>query len=126
MISNKDVKLAFFMNKLPGVEALCKQSNPSVNVMRTAIADLEADDVPGITKLRKFVDENYPEPEKGHSRKPVELGETRSYKAQTKGKDVETEPFVRVPVELLGIAKGQPVDITFNDGQIVLRAPAAE
>lgn len=122
MITHKDIKLAFFMHKLPGVQAVCQNGNPSTNVVRSACADLEAEGVTGVSKLRKWVDENYPEHEKGHSRTKVELGDTRSYRAQTKGKDIDTDPFVRVPVELLGIAKGEPVDVTFEAGQITLKA----
>lgn len=125
MINHKDIKLAFFMHKLQGVQELCEQGNPSANVVRNACADLEAEGVPGVSKLRKWVDENYPETEKGHSRTKVELGDTRSYRAQTKGKDIEEDPFVRVPVELLGIAKGQKAAVTFEEDKIVIRRPEA-
>lgn len=48
-------------------------------------------------------------------RKPVTVGATREYTVQEVG---ETGAFVRLPVGLLGLVKGDKVSVTFDDGVI--------
>lgn len=53
-------------------------------------------------------------------RKPATVGATREYTVQEVG---ETGAFVRLPVGLLGLVKGDKVSVTFDDGVIsVVRA----
>ena len=118
-ISKKDVKIVFFMHGVYGVKDLCEEQNPSANVVRKACSELEDDGV-DVSDLKVFVEANFHKESKPRKTKPS-VGETRTYRAQTKGKEVLDDPFIRVPVEFLGVGKGGGIDVTFQDGQIVLR-----
>jgi len=61
-------------------------------------SDLYGDDAPG---------------ERG--RPAAKVGESRAYKVQQVG---EQDPFIRLPVSLLGLAKGQTATVTFDNGVI--------
>jgi hypothetical protein len=61
-------------------------------------SDLYGDDAPG---------------ERG--RPAAKVGESRAYKVQQVG---ESDPFIRLPVSLLGLAKGQTATVTFDNGVI--------
>jgi hypothetical protein len=51
-------------------------------------------------------------------RPAVAIGQTRTYRVQEVG---ETGAFIRLPVGLLGLAKGQTASVHFEDGQITVR-----
>jgi hypothetical protein len=51
-------------------------------------------------------------------RPAAKVGDSRSYKVQQVG---DMDPFVRLPVSLLGISKGQTATVTFENGRIVVR-----
>ena len=61
-------------------------------------SDLYGDDAPG---------------ERG--RPAAKVGESRAYKVQQVG---ESDPFIRLPVSLLGLAKGQTATVTLDNGVI--------
>jgi len=48
-------------------------------------------------------------------RPAAKLGESRGYKVQQVG---ESDPFIRLPVSLLGLAKGGSATVTFEKGVI--------
>jgi hypothetical protein len=50
-------------------------------------------------------------------RPAAKVGDTRAYKVQQVG---ETDPFIRLPVSLLGLAKGTTASVTFENGRIVV------
>lgn len=50
-------------------------------------------------------------------RPAVQIGQSRTYRVQEVG---ETGAFVRLPVGLLGLAKGQSATVTFQDGRIIV------
>jgi hypothetical protein len=50
-------------------------------------------------------------------RPAAKIGDSRSYKVQKVG---EMDPFLRLPVGLLGLDKGQTATVTFHDGRIVV------
>ena len=52
-------------------------------------------------------------------RPAAKLGESRSYKVQQVG---ESDPFIRLPVSLLGAAKGGTVTVTFGRDGITVRS----
>jgi len=51
-------------------------------------------------------------------RPAAKVGDVRAYKVQQVG---ETDPFIRLPVSLLGLAKGATATVTFADGQIIVK-----
>jgi hypothetical protein len=50
-------------------------------------------------------------------RPAAKVGDVRAYKVQQVG---ETDPFIRLPVSLLGLAKGATASVTFADGKIIV------
>jgi hypothetical protein len=50
-------------------------------------------------------------------RPAAKVGDSRAYKVQQVG---EMDPFIRLPVSLLGLGKGQTATVTFEDGRIVV------
>jgi hypothetical protein len=63
-------------------------------------ADLFGDDEPG-----------------ARGRPAAKVGDSRAYKVQKVG---EMDEFIRLPVSLLGLAKGETATVTFHDGRIVV------
>ena len=51
-------------------------------------------------------------------RPAVAIGQSRTYRVQEVG---ETGAFIRLPVGLLGLAKGQSANVHFEDGKITVR-----
>jgi hypothetical protein len=51
-------------------------------------------------------------------RPAAKIGESRSYKVQQVG---ESDPFIRLPVSLLGLAKGSVATVTFANGSITVK-----
>ena len=51
-------------------------------------------------------------------RPAAKVGDSRAYKVQQVG---EMDPFIRLPVSLLGLAKGQSDTVTFEDDHIIVR-----
>jgi hypothetical protein len=81
------------------VELLASQPTAQAALLEIR-ADLYGDDEPG-----------------ARGRPAAKVGDSRSYKVQKVG---EMEPFVRLPVSLLGLEKGQTATVTFQDGRIVV------
>ena len=52
-------------------------------------------------------------------RPAAKLGDSRGYKVQQVG---ESDPFIRLPVSLLGLAKGGTATVTFDKGVIRVKA----
>jgi hypothetical protein len=52
-------------------------------------------------------------------RPAAKLGESRGYKVQQVG---DSDPFIRLPVSLLGLAKGGTATVTFDNGVIRVKA----
>ena len=76
-------------------------SQPEVAASLAAIrSDLFGDDEPG-----------------ARGRPAAKVGDSRAYKVQQVG---EMDPFIRLPVSLLGLAKGSTATVTFENGRIVV------
>jgi hypothetical protein len=76
-------------------------SQPEVAASLAAIrSDLLGDDEPG-----------------ARGRPAAKVGDRRAYKVQQVG---EMDPFIRLPVSLLGLAKGSTATVTFENGRIVV------
>jgi len=50
-------------------------------------------------------------------RPAAKVGDSRAYKVQQVG---EMDPFIRLPVSLLGLAKGSAATVTFENGRIIV------
>jgi hypothetical protein len=76
-------------------------SQPEVAASLAAIrSELLGDDEPG-----------------ARGRPAAKVGDSRAYKVQQVG---EMDPFIRLPVSLLGLAKGSTATVAFEDGRIVV------
>jgi hypothetical protein len=76
-------------------------SQPEVAASLAAIrSDLLGDDEPG-----------------ARGRPAAKVGDSRAYKVQQVG---EMDPFIRLPVSLLGLAKGSAATVTFENGRIIV------
>lgn len=76
-------------------------SQPEVAASLAAIrSDLLGDDEPG-----------------ARGRPAAKVGDSRAYKVQQVG---EMDPFIRLPVSLLGLAKGSTATVTFENGRIIV------
>ena len=76
-------------------------SQPEVAASLAAIrSDLLGDDEPG-----------------ARGRPAAKVGDSRAYKVQQVN---DTDPFIRLPVSLLGLAKGSTATVTFEDGRITV------
>lgn len=64
-------------------------------------SDLFGDDAPG-----------------ARGRPAAKVGDVRPYKVQQVN---DADPFIRLPVSLLGLQKGQTASVTFEDGRITVR-----
>lgn len=51
-------------------------------------------------------------------RPAAKVGDSRAYKVQQVN---DADPFIRLPVSLLGLAKGSTATVTFEDGRIIVR-----
>jgi hypothetical protein len=51
-------------------------------------------------------------------RPAAKVGDSRAYKVQQVN---DTDPFIRLPVSLLGLAKGSTATVTFENGRIIVR-----
>jgi len=67
----------------------------------TLRSDLFGDDEPG-----------------ARGRPAAKVGDSRAYKVQQVN---DTDPFIRLPVSLLGLAKGSTATVTFEDDRIIVR-----
>ena len=76
-------------------------SQPEVAASLAAIrSDLFGDDEPG-----------------ARGRPAAKVGDSRAYKVQQVG---EMDPFIRLPVSLLGLVKGSAATVTFENGRIIV------
>jgi hypothetical protein len=114
LVSYKDVQLAYL---LEGVDAVARQwrtGNVSKSTVRRAVKKLqEANEE--VAKLERWVVENVGPI--GRGRSAPQAGETRSYKAQQIG---DGGPFLRLPLDSLGVRKTDFVRVHFEDERIIV------
>jgi hypothetical protein len=114
VISFKDVEIAFLLDGINGVERLIKgRKNPGA-VVKRALRDLKTQGT-DVRALEEFVAERFGST--GRGRSVPQVGEERRYKAQ---QIKNGAPFLRLPLNTLGIKKGRPVRVRFEDGRIVV------
>jgi len=69
--------------------------------------------------LTALADSLHPESSGERGRPAAKVGDSRAYKVQKVG---EMDEFIRLPVSLLGLSKGETATVTFEDGRIVVTA----
>lgn len=117
-VTHKDLTMAYMMNGISALDSALADHTDPVGVLGKVKATLEANgkDTEEIDEKIAFWTEKRQPGVKG--RKPVGVGESRTYSVQQIGED--GDEFVRLPVSLLGVGKGQKVSALFADGQIIV------
>jgi hypothetical protein len=69
--------------------------------------------------LAALADSLHPESSGERGRPAARVGESRGYKVQQVG---DSDPFIRLPVSLLGLGKGGVATVTFDNGMIRVKA----
>jgi len=114
IISFKDVQIAYLLDGLEGIERLIEgRSNPS-SVIKRALRELKSQGS-DVEALEEYVSEHFGT--SGRGRSVPQCGEERRYKAQQiKG----GAPFLRLPLNTLGVRKGKVVLVKFDGDRIVV------
>lgn len=121
MKTYKDIALLFLASGISAVEESFKAEEASPDVFVKACDHLrDSHAQQDIGPFEAFIVANIEiEEGPGRGRPGPEVGNSRVYKAQRVG---ENEPFIRLPVHLLGCRKGSPVKVTFQDGKMLVEA----
>jgi len=114
LVSYKDIQLAFLLEGIKAVERLWATGNVSKATLRRALKKLH-DAGENVAELERWVSDSIGPI--GRGRAAPQSGETRSYKAQ---QIKDGGPFLRLPLDSLGIQKGRVLRVTFEDDRIVV------
>lgn len=121
IVRAQDVALSFLMGGVAAVEKLHTDKGFTAATLDNAIETMNegGQDTAKLVALR---DKLFQKSTGSRGRKAAQIGESRVYSVQEVG---ETGAFVRLPVGLLGLAKGDDVRVTFLDGRIVVESTSA-
>ena len=117
-VSFKDVQIAYLMSGVSAIEALVTRGAVSKPTLRRTLSELAASGR-NVEPLQRWVDEHLGvgAPGGGRGRSPAGAGDTRSYKAQ----QVKSGgPFLRLPLDVLGVKKGGALHVRFERDSIVI------
>ena len=113
-VSFKDVQIAYLMNGVSAIEGLIKGGRASKATVRRALRELGTSGR-NVEPLERWVSDNLGG--SGRGRSAPSPGETRAYKAQ----QVKTGgPFLRLPLDVLGVKKAGTIRVRFERDQIVV------
>ncbi|NBV77994.1 hypothetical protein EBR66_07550 [bacterium] len=84
-----------------------------------AAVDLLATQPETAMALAALADSLHPESSGERGRPAAKVGDVRSYKVQQVG---DSDPFIRLPVSLLGLTKGAVATVFFDNGVIRVKA----
>lgn len=114
LASFKDVQLAYLMEGVSAVEALVRAKRASPSTIRRALKKLQ-EAGSDVTALERWMAMNIGPI--GRSRSAPAVGDLRSYKVQqVRG----TGPFLRLPLDCLGVEKGGVIWVQFDGEKIVV------
>ena len=121
IVRGQDVALAYLMGGVKGVEKLHGDKGFTAATLDNAIEAIAngGQDTANLAALR---DKLFVKSTGSRGRKAAQIGDSRVYSVQEVG---ETGAFVRLPVGLLGLAKGDDVRVDFLDGRIVVTVATA-
>jgi hypothetical protein len=116
IVRAQDVALSFLMGGTGAVLKLHNEKGFTAATLDNAIETVKAggQDTSSLVSLR---DQLFTKSTGSRGRKGATVGESRDYSVQEVG---ETGAFVRLPVGLLGLCKGDTVTVTFEDNRIVV------
>lgn len=114
VISFKDVQIAYLLDGVKGVERLLKDRKSPGSVLKRALQELKETGT-NTKALEEFIGESFSAA--GRGRAIPQVGEERRYKAQQVKSGT---PFLRLPLNTLGLKKGKAVKVRFEAGQILV------
>jgi len=121
IVRAQDVALAFLMGGIGAVQKLHTDKGFTAATLDNAIETMTegGQDTAKLVELRGKL---FTKSTGSRGRKAATVGDSRNYSVQEVG---ETGAFVRLPVGLLGLVKGDEVRVTFLDGRIVVESAAS-
>ena len=119
-ITSKDLEIAFLIGQLDGVNDLVKQAGkvPGKKVFNQALTSLDSKGLE-TAQLAEFITDLFPSSGKGRGKQQPVAGEVRGYSVQ---RVKNSAPFIRLPLSILNVKQGDTVEVTFNDGNIIVTA----
>lgn len=121
-MNKSTLTLKIMMEGVDALQAAMEAQKASWETVKASLEMLHAVNYDGVQAVAKWIADNAPAKATGpgKGRVPPTTGETRTYKAQqVKG---ASGLFVRLPVDLLVGAKGEPVTVVFAEGVLTVRA----
>ncbi len=115
LVSYKDVQLAYLLEGVSAVERQWQTGNVSKATIRRAVKRLQESDE-DVAEFERWVAANIGPI--GRGRSSPQPGETRSYKVQQLQNG--GGPFLRLPIDSLGVKKEDIVRVQFDKDQIVV------
>jgi hypothetical protein len=121
IVRAQDVALAFLMGGIGAVQKLHTDKGFTAATLDNAIETMTegGQDTAKLVELRGKL---FTKSTGSRGRKAATVGDSRNYSVQEVG---ETGAFVRLPVGLLGLVKGDEVRVTFLEGRIVVESAAS-
>ena len=112
-ITYKDVVIMFLAEGLSPIEKNFQSGKVTITALRRAALDLKESYPERSDLLTAFVDKVQPVQPAVRGRTAPKAGDERDYKAQKIGTN---EPFLRLPLSVLGVKKGEAVTVLFQEG----------
>lgn len=113
-VSFKDVQISYLMEGVKGIDSMYKNGRASKATVRRALRELKTAGS-NVDDLETWVLDRFGST--GRGRSAPSTGETRSYKAQ----QVKAGgPFLRLPLDTLGVGKGSAVRVRFDGDKIIV------
>ena len=121
IVRKQDIALAFLMGGIGAVQKLHTDKGFTAATLDNAIETMTegGQDTAKLVELRGKL---FTKSTGSRGRKAATVGDSRNYSVQEVG---ETGAFVRLPVGLLGLVKGDEVRVTFLEGRIVVESAAS-
>jgi hypothetical protein len=113
-VSFKDVQITYLMNGVDSVIQMYEKGNASKTTVRRALRQLK-NSGQSVEKLEDWVIQQFGS--SGRGRTSPNAGETRMYKAQ---KVNNSGSFLRLPLDVLGVDKGQKLRVRFESDMITV------
>jgi len=114
LISHKDLQIAFLLEGVDGVQKQYDTGNVSKATLRRTLKSL-SDSGKDTADLERWYAENFGT--LGRGRGAPTAGESRQYKVQQIRR---SGPFLRLPLDSLGVKKGDTVRVKFDDNTITI------
>ena len=119
-VTSKDLEIAFLIGQLDGIVDLVATAGktPGKKVFNQALTSLDSKGLE-TAQLAEFISETFPASGKGRGKQQPVAGEVRGYSVQ---RVKNSAPFIRLPLSILNVNRGDTVEVTFNNGNIVVNA----